>query len=115
MSDLDQHLAHLSAAEEFFNFFGLPFEQSVLNVNRLHILKRFNQYLRQQGRGEALDSEARVEHYRQLLQRAYADFLRSTPAQEKVFKVFQDQEGKSISLDTLKASLREAKDKQPCV
>jgi nitrogenase-stabilizing/protective protein len=105
MDELDRQLAHLSAAEEFFHFFGVPFEQSVVHVNRLHILKRFNQYLRRDGRGEGLDIEARVAHCRSLLERAYQDFTHSTAAQEKVFKVFQDAEAKSVSLDSLKVSL----------
>jgi nitrogenase-stabilizing/protective protein len=107
MDDLDHQLSFLSAAEEFFVFFGVPFEQSVLNVNRLHILKRFNQYLRREGRGETLDGEARVGHYRVLLARAYQDFVRSTPAQEKVFKVFQDADGTHVSLSVLEDSLNQ--------
>ncbi|MDD3764686.1 MAG: nitrogenase stabilizing/protective protein NifW [Nevskiales bacterium] len=105
MDEFDRQLSHLSAAEEFFHFLGVPFEQSVVNVNRLHILKRFNQYLRRDGRGEQLDAEARVAHYRGLLCRAYEDFVRSSPAQEKVFKVFQDADGRSVSLDAVRATL----------
>ena len=46
MTDTLQALSTLSAAEEFFAFFSIPFEPAVVHVNRLHILKRFNQYLR---------------------------------------------------------------------
>lgn len=46
MNDLTQRLTRLSAAEEFLEFFAIPFEQNVVNVSRLHILKRFYQYLR---------------------------------------------------------------------
>ncbi|MEW6168492.1 MAG: nitrogenase-stabilizing/protective protein NifW [Pseudomonadota bacterium] len=108
MDDLDQKLSKLSAAEEFFDALEIPYEPAVVHVNRLHILKRFQQYLRKEGRGEGLDAEARFVHYQGLLIRAYADFVNSTPAEEKVFKVFQDAGGgKSISLDLIKASLGE--------
>lgn len=35
----------LSSAEDFLHFFGITCEERVLQVNRLHILKRFHQYL----------------------------------------------------------------------
>ena len=105
--DLDRQLARLSAAEEFFDFFGVPFEQPVLNVNRLHILKRFSQYLRRSGSGEGLDVQGRRRHCRGLLVRAYEDFVHSTAAQEKVFKVFESAAARTVSLETMKASLDE--------
>lgn len=105
MNTLIERLAKLSAAEEFLEFFAIPFEQSVVHVNRLHILKRFHQYLRQeQGLGE-LDEAALYQRYRTLLGKAYEDFVKSTPAQEKVFKVFQDAEGRHFSLDSLRQTL----------
>lgn len=106
MNDLTQRLTQLSAAEEFLEFFAIPFEQSVVNVSRLHILKRFYQYLRQEkGLGE-LDEAQMFSRYRGLLIRAYEDFVTSTPAQEKVFKVFQDAEGaKHFSVDSLRATV----------
>lgn len=103
---LDQ-LKALSSAEDFLNFFGVPFDQAVVNVSRLHILKRFFQYLRQQAPNLSADDELQVfTTYRNLLTQAYGDFVRSTPAQEKVFKVFQDVGGRQhVSIDNLKASL----------
>ena len=44
MSQLRNQLERFSAAEEFLDFFQVPYAQAVVNVNRLHILKRFNQY-----------------------------------------------------------------------
>lgn len=107
MNTLVQRLTKLSDAEEFLEFFGLPYEQTVLNVNRLHILKRFYQYMRQEHGLDALDELEMFKHLRTLLAKAYADFVRSTPAQEKVFKVFQDAEHRSVSLDSLRMTLPE--------
>jgi nitrogenase-stabilizing/protective protein len=101
-----QQLKALSSAEDFLQFFGVPFDQHVVNVSRLHILKRFFQYLRQQNLQTPDDELRMFTAYRQQLARAYADFVSSTPAQEKVFKVFQDTNGRQhVSLDSLKASL----------
>ncbi|TAK85272.1 MAG: nitrogenase stabilizing/protective protein NifW [Aquabacterium sp.] len=105
MDSFAQRLKALSSAEDFLQFFGVPFDQKVVNVSRLHILKRFFQYIRQQA--DLPEAEpALFALYRDLLLRAYGDFLSSTPAQEKVFKVFQDTDGKQhVSLDSLKSSL----------
>lgn len=105
MNSLMQRMAQLSAAEEFFDFFGVPFEQSVVHVNRLHILKRFYQYLRRETGLSALSESEMFERYKALLTQAYEDFLHSTAAQEKVFKVFQDADGQHVSVDSLRTSL----------
>jgi nitrogenase-stabilizing/protective protein len=105
MDDLDLKLSKLSAAEEFFAALGVPYEQSVMNVNRLHILKRFYQYLRQEKDLDGLAEDAMYQRYRSLLLKAYQDFVHSSAAQEKVFKVFQDAEAKSFSLDKLRDTL----------
>ncbi len=102
---LYRSLSSLSAAEEFFNFFGVPFEPAVVHINRLHILKRFQQYLRTTRELTDLDSGVLHARCQELLARAYHDFVRSTPAQEKVFKVFQDMDGQQVGLDKLRATL----------
>lgn len=107
MSALTEKLSRLSAAEEFFEFFAVPYEPAVVHVNRLHILKRFNQYLRQAANATAGDETTQFNAHRALLERAYGDFVRSTPAQEKVFKVFQDAEGGHVKLDDLRLSLQQ--------
>lgn len=105
MSAMIQKLTQFSAAEEFLDYFGISYEQSVVNVYRLHILKRFYQYLRQEkGLGE-IDEITMFKQYRTLLMRAYEDFVHSTAAREKVFKVFQDADAKSFTLDKLKSTL----------
>lgn len=101
-----QQLKALSSAEDFLQYFGVPFEQSVVNVSRLHILKRFFQYIRQENLLAETNEVSLYTAYREQLLKAYSDFVRSTPAQEKVFKVFQDAGGRQhVSLDSLKASL----------
>src|SRR5450830_20929 len=99
-------LKELSSAEDFLLYFGVPFEQGVVNVSRLHILKRFFQYIRQANLLAAGNEIELYTAYREQLIKAYADFVKSTPAQEKVFKVFQDTGGRQhVSIDNLRASM----------
>jgi nitrogenase-stabilizing/protective protein len=99
-------LKALSTAEDFLQFFGVSFNQKVVDVSRLHILKRFYQYIRQQNLQAQTNELGLYTLYREQLVRAYADFVTSTPAQEKVFKVFQDTNGRQhVSLDSLRASM----------
>lgn len=87
MSVLDD-LKRLSAAEEFFQYLDVAYEASVVNVARLHILKRMGQYLAAET-AQGSDSELRArcaEH----LKAAYADFVARTPIEARVFKVHQD-------------------------
>ncbi|WP_085314715.1 nitrogenase stabilizing/protective protein NifW [Derxia lacustris] len=105
MDELTRRLSQMSAAEDFLNFFGVRYDQAVVNVNRLHILKRFYQYLRKADL-EGLDEVAMFARYRELLTQAYEDFVNSSAAQEKVFKVFQEADGNQhVTLDSLKSSL----------
>ncbi|MFZ5491768.1 MAG: nitrogenase-stabilizing/protective protein NifW [Pseudomonadota bacterium] len=104
MSTVLEHMAGLSAAEEFFSYLDLPYDPQVMHVHRLHILKRFQQYLAATP-PEATDEAGQRAACRALLARAHADFVQSTAAQEKVFKVFQDQEGKSVPLAALRDAL----------
>ena len=99
-------LKELSSAEDFLQYFSVPFDQRVVNVSRLHILKRFFQYIRQQNLLSTQNELDLYQSYRAQLLRAYGDFVTSTPAQEKVFKVFQDSNGlQHVSLDHLRASM----------
>jgi nitrogenase-stabilizing/protective protein len=105
MSEIIRTLHGFSSAEEFLNYLGVEYEQRVVNVNRLHILKRFNQYLARHSFNGTTDEELKAE-YKALLQQAYGDFVKSDAATEKVFKVFQDATGvKTFSVDSLRASL----------
>lgn len=106
MSDIVRKtLGGFSAAEEFLNYLGVEYDQRVVNVNRLHILKRFNQYMARHTFSGGDEAAQRAE-YKSLLERAYNDFVQSDAATEKVFKVFQDATGmKTFSIESLKASM----------
>jgi nitrogenase-stabilizing/protective protein len=88
MTVLDQ-LRGLSAAEEFFAALDVPFDPAVVRVARLHILRRMGDYLRDAGLDEMADAEAR-DICRAQLQRAYDDFVRSSPIEQRVFKVLKE-------------------------
>lgn len=105
MNPFLQSLTKLSSAEEFLEFFCIPFDEAVVHVNRLHILKRFYQYLRVEKGLRELNEGAMYQRYRGLLSKAYEDFVNSSAAREKVMKVFQDAQAKSFSVDKLRATL----------
>jgi len=100
---LDEALEELSSAEDFLEFFDVPYEPSVVHVNRLHILQRFNEYLSQSEEIIPELEEAKREIYRRLLARAYQDFVVSDALTEKVFKVFHMHEPQEVfvSVDLL--------------
>lgn len=100
---LDEALEELSSAEDFLDFFEVPYEPSVVHVNRLHILQRFNEYLSQSMDIVPENDEAKKVVYCRLLARAYQDFVESDALTEKVFKVFHMHEPQEtfVSLDSL--------------
>ncbi|MEO1090513.1 MAG: nitrogenase stabilizing/protective protein NifW [Pseudomonadota bacterium] len=83
---LHDQLYALSSAEDFFAFFQIDYDEGVLRVCRLHIMKRMGQYLNECDFTNLHDDEIYLEA-RQRLERAYADFVTSTPRQERVFAV----------------------------
>ncbi len=88
---LDEALEDLESAEDFLNYFGVPFDAAVVHVNRLHILQRYHNYLAKAGALPETE-DARREVYTTLLTRAYQDFVTSDALTEKVFKVFHMHE-----------------------
>jgi nitrogenase-stabilizing/protective protein len=89
MTSVLEQMRRLSAAEEFFALLGVPYDPAVINVARLHILRRMGQYLA----AEALDGqseEAVRAACRDNLARAYGEFVSARPADRQVFKVLQE-------------------------
>jgi len=103
--DWEDDLEELVAAEEFLNYFEIPYEESVVHVNRLHILQRFHDYL---AKVDMPDSAAeRKVVYKTCLAQAYVDFVESDALTEKVFRVFHMHEAQEvkISVDSIRQQL----------
>jgi nitrogenase-stabilizing/protective protein len=86
-------LKRLSSAEDFFVALGVAYDEAVLRVARLHILKRMGQYLASDELDGLPDALA-AARAKATLQRAYADFERSSPLAERVFQVLKDHDPK---------------------
>ena len=93
--DWERDVDELSSAEDFLEFFGVEYDARIVQVNRLHILQRFHDYL---ASVEAMpeDADVRFTLHADLLASAYQDFVRSDAATEKVFKVFHAEERKAF-------------------
>ena len=86
---LAEAMEELVSAEDFLDYFGVPYEPAVVHVNRLHILQRLHDYLAKQAPNLPPDEEQQRGIYRLWLERAYRDFVTSDSLTEKVFAVFQ--------------------------
>ena len=101
-----KQLNQASSAEEFFALLEVEYDPKVLNVVRLHILRRMGQYLVNEPFA-GLAEPGIAERCREYLRQAYADFLASSPLDERVFKVLKDAVAKPktavfVPLTTLK-------------
>ncbi|MEO5374094.1 MAG: nitrogenase-stabilizing/protective protein NifW [Alphaproteobacteria bacterium] len=83
MCDLMTQLSRLSSAEDFLSFLSIPFDQRVVNVNRLHIMKRFGAVLATFD--PAFPDEDAV---RAALLAAYHEFETTGAQPPRLFKVF---------------------------
>ncbi|BAZ06571.1 nitrogenase-stabilizing/protective protein NifW [Calothrix sp. NIES-3974] len=86
-------------AEEFFQFFNLPYDPKIVNVNRLHILKKFSLYIQEIDANQpGLSSAEKLSQYCQALQNAYATFVDSNAQEQKLFKVFNQKPKNVVTL-----------------
>ncbi|MBI5264230.1 MAG: nitrogenase stabilizing/protective protein NifW [Bradyrhizobium sp.] len=99
ISILDR-LNEASSAEDFFALLGVDYDPKVVNVARLHILRRMGQYLAAEDFAGAPEA-AVTERCRAVLERAYADFVASSPMDQRVFKVLKDAVAKPKQSPTL--------------
>jgi nitrogenase-stabilizing/protective protein len=79
-------------AEQYFEFFELPYDPQVVNVNRLHILRKFSDLIKQYASEHTGLNEAEtLAQYRSALQQSYNLFLTSNSLEQKLFKVFNEK------------------------
>ncbi|MDF0582130.1 nitrogenase stabilizing/protective protein NifW [Bradyrhizobium yuanmingense] len=82
-------LGKASSAEEFFSLLGVEYDAKIVNVARLHILKRMGQYFAEEQFAGAPEAEIRAR-CKAMLEQAYSDFVASSPIEQRVFKVLKD-------------------------
>ncbi|APO70270.1 nitrogenase stabilizing/protective protein NifW (plasmid) [Rhizobium gallicum] len=91
VNDILERLKGLSAAEEFFAVLGVSYDRKVLDVSRLHIMKRIGQYLAAEDFSD-LPDQVIAARARSMLERAYDDFATSSPLTHRIFKVLRDHD-----------------------
>lgn len=84
-----EQLNKASSAEDFFTLLGVEYDPKQVNVVRLHILRRMGQYLVSEDFTGQPDAVV-AERCKAVLEQAYADFLASSPLDQRVFKVLKD-------------------------
>jgi nitrogenase-stabilizing/protective protein len=90
MSELRDTLKSMESTEEFLNFLDIDYDPRVVNVNRLHILQRFHDYIAAEPDLDAKSDDALRAIYQTKLAQAYRDFVTSDALTERVFKVLRD-------------------------
>lgn len=95
---LDQ-FNQLHDAEEYLEFFGLAYDPQIVNVNRLHILRKFSQLI--QAADQSQNETDLLNTYCQALQTAYSLFVTSNSVEQKLFKVFQDRPKNVVMLSDI--------------
>jgi len=86
--DIHDKLKASSSAEDIFELLGVGYDPKVMNVARLHILRRMGEYLACEDLADIPGSIV-TARCKALLERAYEDFVTSSPLQHRVFKVLK--------------------------
>jgi nitrogenase-stabilizing/protective protein len=99
MSKTFADFKQLVDAEDYFKFFDLTYDPQVVNVNRLHILQKFSQLVKEiDANWTDENQENKLALYQVALQNAYKLFLTSNSLDEKLFKVFNQKPANVVLL-----------------
>jgi nitrogenase-stabilizing/protective protein len=92
----------LTDAEQYFEFFDLAYDPQVVNINRLHILKKFSQSLEEIDTKFVESPEAeKLSFYREALENSYATLQTSNAIEQKLFKVFHQKPHNIVMLSDI--------------
>jgi nitrogenase-stabilizing/protective protein len=94
LEEFNDELEELVCAEDFLDYFAIPYDERVVKVNRLHILQRFHNYLKVACMPDDVSGQKAI--YINALAQAYNDFVNSDAATEKVLRIYQRQNGTSF-------------------
>ncbi|WFU54691.1 nitrogenase stabilizing/protective protein NifW [Bradyrhizobium pachyrhizi] len=89
VSGIMERLNAAASAEEFFSLLGVDYDSKILHVARLHILGRMGQHLAKEQFVGVSEPEIKAR-CKAILEQAYADFVVSSPIDQRVFKVLKD-------------------------
>lgn len=104
--DFYDEMDDLVSAEDFLEYFDIPFDARVVQVNRLHILQRFHNILAGAPLPEDYDSLRAV--YINALTKSYESFIDSDAQTEKVLSIFKRSSGTSfVGINTIGSSSSE--------
>lgn len=90
-------------AEDFLGFFEIPYDQTTVNVNRLHILQKFSLAIAAVDEKGELTEADKMTEYKTALASAYQTFLTSNAQEQKLFKVFNEQHNDVVKLTEIGA------------
>jgi len=94
----------LRDAEDYFQFFNLPYDEHVIDVNRLHILKKFSLAIQEIAQSNPeISEEELLTKYREALEQAYQVLLNSSGVEQKLFEVFQKPQSNVVMLTEIKS------------
>ncbi|MEO1669209.1 MAG: nitrogenase-stabilizing/protective protein NifW [Cyanobacteria bacterium J06631_2] len=97
----------LTDAEDYLQFFDIRYDREFVNINRLHILKKFSVLIKEVDAAfPDVDDAEKLEKYGMALEEAYQVFLTSSPLETKLFKVFQSKPKNFVSLEELEKKAR---------
>lgn len=98
----------LTDAEQYFEFFDLAYDPQVVNINRLHILKKFSRSLEEiDNKFAESDEEQKLNFYREALEASYATLQTSNAIEQKLFKVFHQKPSNIVMLSDIGSDIDE--------